>query len=110
MVALTSKGQNFDCFRGKTPTAMATERIWLHRTVHFPSAHFGLTSTDCPCPLGPGRSLLLTFKGSSHCSLPTPPEGPLLGTPIAQSLMLRARTFNLVYTLFLLVQLTLWIF
>jgi hypothetical protein len=49
-------------------------------------------------------------KAAVHCSLPTPPEGPLLGTPIAQSLMLRARTFNLAYTLFLLVQLTLWIF
>jgi len=43
MVALTYKGQNFDDFRGKTPAAMATDRIWLHRTVHFPSAHFGRT-------------------------------------------------------------------
>ncbi len=43
MVALTSKGQNFDDFRGKTPAAMATERIWLHRTVYFRSAQFGHT-------------------------------------------------------------------
>lgn len=43
MVALTSKGQNFDDFRGKTPAAMATERMRSHRAVHFPSAHFGRT-------------------------------------------------------------------
>jgi hypothetical protein len=43
MVALTSKGQNFDDFGGKTPAAMATERKWLHRTVHFPSAQLGRT-------------------------------------------------------------------
>jgi hypothetical protein len=65
MVALTSKGQNFDDFRGKTPAAMATERMRSHRAVHFPSAHFGLTGTDCPCPLGPGHSLLLIFINNS---------------------------------------------
>ena len=65
MVALTSKGQNFDCFHGKTPATKATLRIWSHRMVHFRSAHFGRTWTDCLCPLGPGRSLLLTFKGRS---------------------------------------------
>jgi hypothetical protein len=34
-VALTSKGQNFDDFGGKTPADMATERIWLHERFTF---------------------------------------------------------------------------
>jgi hypothetical protein len=65
IVVQISKGQIIDHFSGNMPTAKETERMRNHRVVHFRSAQFGYTWTDCLCPFNPCRSLLLIFISSS---------------------------------------------